>query len=253
MDAGVPIKEPVAGIAMGLIKDDGEPVILTDIQGLEDHYGDMDFKVAGTRDYITALQMDIKIDGVDENILRSALEQAKDARIEILDHLSETIAEPNLELSKYAPMITTLMIDPDKIGEVIGGGGKTIHKIVDETGANIEIEDDGRVSILADNMESGLKAKKIVSEITHDVENGEIFTGTVTKLMNFGAFVKILWGKEGLLHISQIDHKRIEKVEDVLKEGDLVEVKVIGLEKGKISLSRKALLPKPEKNESKEK
>ncbi|MCD1146995.1 polyribonucleotide nucleotidyltransferase [Peptoniphilus sp. KCTC 25270] len=251
MDAGVPIQNPVAGIAMGLIKDEGDPVILTDIQGLEDHYGDMDFKVAGTADAITALQMDIKIDGVDENILRTALKQAKEARLEILDHLHGTIEAPRSELSKYAPMITTLLIDPDKIGEVIGSGGKTIHKIVDETGANIEIEDDGRVSIIASDMESGNRAKQIVSEIVNEIKEGDIYKGKVTKIVNFGAFVEVQWGKEGLLHISQLEHRRVENVEDVLKEGDIVEVKVIGLDKGKISLSRKALLPKPERQEKK--
>ena len=248
MDAGVPIHAPVAGIAMGLIDNGEDPVILTDIQGLEDHYGDMDFKVAGTREGITALQMDIKIDGVSRDILMRALAQAKDARIELLDHIHGTIAEPRDDLSPYAPRITGLMIDPEKIGEVIGSGGKVIHKITEETGAQIEIEDDGRVSIIASD-DGALAAKKIIEDIVHEIEVGEIFEGTVTKIVDFGAFVEILWQKEGLLHISNIDHKRISQVSDVLSVGDKVKVKVINLERGKIGLSRKALLPKPERKD----
>lgn len=248
MDAGVPIHAPVAGIAMGLIDNGEDPVILTDIQGLEDHYGDMDFKVAGTREGITALQMDIKIDGVSRDILMRALAQAKDARIELLDHIHSTIAEPRDDLSPYAPRITGLMIDPEKIGEVIGSGGKVIHKITEETGAQIEIEDDGRVSIIASD-DGALAAKKIIKDIVHEIEVGEIFEGTVTKIVDFGAFVEILWQKEGLLHISNIDHKRIAQVSDVLSVGDKVKVKVINLERGKIGLSRKALLPKPERKD----
>lgn len=248
MDAGVPIHAPVAGIAMGLIDNGEDPVILTDIQGLEDHYGDMDFKVAGTREGITALQMDIKIDGVSRDILMRALAQAKDARIELLDHIHGTIAEPRDDLSPYAPRITGLMIDPEKIGEVIGSGGKVIHKITEETGAQIEIEDDGRVSIIASD-DGALAAKKIIKDIVHEIEVGEIFEGTVTKIVDFGAFVEILWQKEGLLHISNIDHKRISQVSDVLSVGDKVKVKVINLERGKIGLSRKALLPKPERKD----
>ena len=247
MDAGVPIQAPVAGIAMGLIDNGDDPVILTDIQGLEDHYGDMDFKVAGTSEGISALQMDIKISGVSREILSRALKQANDARMELLAHIKGTIAEPRAELSPYAPKITGLQIDPEKIGEVIGSGGKVIHKITEETGAQIEIEDDGRVSIIA-NDEGALIAKKIIEDIVHELEVGEVFDGTVTKVVDFGAFVEILWGREGLLHISNIDHKRIAKVADVLKEGDKVKVKVMNLEKGKIGLSRKALLPKPERN-----
>lgn len=228
MDAGVPINAPVAGIAMGLIDNGDDPVILTDIQGLEDHYGDMDFKVAGTSEGITALQMDIKIDGVSREILSRALKQANDARMELLAHMKGTIASPREALSPYAPKITGLQIDPDKIGEVIGSGGKVIHKITEQTGAQIEIEDDGRVSIIA-NDEGALVAKKIIEDIVHELEVGEVFEGTVTKVVDFGAFVEILWGREGLLHISNIDHKRIAKVEDVLKEGDKVSVKVMNL------------------------
>lgn len=252
MDAGVPIHDPVAGIAMGLIDNGDNPVILTDIQGLEDHYGDMDFKVAGTRDGITALQMDIKIDGVSRDILKRALAQAKDARIELLDHIHGTIAEPREDLSPYAPRITGLMIDPEKIGEVIGSGGKVIHKITEETGAQIEIEDDGRISIIA-NDDGALAAKKIIEDIVHELEVGEVFEGTVTKIVDFGAFVEILWQREGLLHISNIDHKRISQVGDVLSVGDKVKVKVINLERGKIGLSRKALLPKPERKDKEDK
>ena len=247
MDAGVPIQAPVAGIAMGLIDNGDDPVILTDIQGLEDHYGDMDFKVAGTSEGISALQMDIKISGVSREILSRALKQANDARMELLAHIKGTIAEPRAELSPYAPKITGLQIDPEKIGEVIGSGGKVIHKITEETGAQIEIEDDGRVSIIA-NDDGALIAKKIIEDIVHELEVGDVFDGTVTKVVDFGAFVEILWGREGLLHISNIDHKRIAKVDDILKEGDKVKVKVMNLEKGKIGLSRKALLPKPERN-----
>lgn len=249
MDAGVPIHAPVAGIAMGLIDNGADPVILTDIQGLEDHYGDMDFKVAGTSEGITALQMDIKIDGVSREILSRALKQAHDARMELLAHMKGTIEAPRAELSPYAPKITGLQIDPDKIGEVIGSGGKVIHKITEQTGAQIEIDDDGRVSIIA-NDDGALVAKKIIEDIVHELEVGEIFEGTVTKVVDFGAFVKILWGREGLLHISNIDHKRIAKVDDVLKEGDKVKVKVMNLERGKIGLSRKALLPKPERKQN---
>ena len=252
MDAGVPIHDPVAGIAMGLIDNGDKPVILTDIQGLEDHYGDMDFKVAGTRDGITALQMDIKIDGVSRDILKRALAQAKDARIELLDHIHGTIAEPREDLSPYAPRITGLMIDPEKIGEVIGSGGKVIHKITEETGAQIEIEDDGRISIIA-NDDGALAAKKIIEDIVHELEVGEVFEGTVTKIVDFGAFVEILWQREGLLHISNIDHKRISQVGDVLSVGDKVKVKVMNLERGKIGLSRKALLPKPERKDKEDK
>ena len=249
MDAGVPIHAPVAGIAMGLIDNGADPVILTDIQGLEDHYGDMDFKVAGTSEGITALQMDIKIDGVSREILSRALKQAHDARMELLAHMKGTIEAPRTELSPYAPKITGLQIDPDRIGEVIGSGGKVIHKITEQTGAQIEIEDDGRVSIIA-NDDGALVAKKIIEDIVHELEVGEIFEGTVTKVVDFGAFVEILWGREGLLHISNIDHKRIAKVDDVLKEGDRVKVKVMNLERGKIGLSRKALLPKPERKQN---
>lgn len=255
MDAGVPIKKPVAGIAMGLISgDDGKKVILTDIQGLEDHLGDMDFKVAGTRDGITALQMDIKISGIDRSVLEKALAQAKVARMQILDVIHGAIAEPRKEISKYAPRLIQMSIHPDKIREVIGPGGKVINQIIAETGVKIDIEDDGSVIIASVDSEMGEKAKSIIENIIKDVEVGEIYEGTVTKIMKFGAFVDVLNGKEGLLHISQIDNKRINEVEDVLKTGDKVTVKVIGIDNdGKIDLSRKVLLKDSDSDENQEK
>lgn len=255
MDAGVPIKKPVAGIAMGLISgDDGKKVILTDIQGLEDHLGDMDFKVAGTRDGITALQMDIKISGIDRSVLEKALAQAKVARMQILDVIHGAIAEPRKEISKYAPRLIQMSIHPDKIREVIGPGGKVINQIIAETGVKIDIEDDGSVIIASVDSEMGEKAKSIIENIIKDVEVGEVYEGTVTKIMKFGAFVDVLNGKEGLLHISQIDNKRINEVEDVLKTGDKVTVKVIGIDNdGKIDLSRKVLLKDSDSDESQDK
>lgn len=255
MDAGVPIKKPVAGIAMGLISgDDGKKVILTDIQGLEDHLGDMDFKVAGTRDGITALQMDIKISGIDRSVLEKALTQAKVARMQILDVIHGAIAEPRKEISKYAPRLIQMSIHPDKIREVIGPGGKVINQIIAETGVKIDIEDDGSVIIASVDSEMGEKAKSIIENIIKDVEVGEVYEGTVTKIMKFGAFVDVLNGKEGLLHISQIDNKRINEVEDVLKTGDKVTVKVIGIDNdGKIDLSRKVLLKDSDSDENQEK
>ena len=255
MDAGVPIKKPVAGIAMGLISgDDGKKVILTDIQGLEDHLGDMDFKVAGTRDGITALQMDIKISGIDRSVLEKALAQAKVARMQILDVIHGAIAEPRKEISKYAPRLIQMSIHPDKIREVIGPGGKVINQIIAETGVKIDIEDDGSVIIASVDSEMGEKAKSIIENIIKDVEVGEIYEGTVTKIMKFGAFVDVLNGKEGLLHISQIDNKRINEVEDVLKTGDKVTVKVIGIDNdGKIDLSRKVLLKDSDSDENQDK
>lgn len=251
MDAGVPIRKPVAGIAMGLVSgDDGKKVILTDIQGLEDHLGDMDFKVAGTRDGITALQMDIKISGIDRKILEEALEKAKVARMQILDVMQAAIEAPRENISKYAPRLIQMSIHPDKIREVIGPGGKVINQIIAETGVKIDIEDDGSVIIASVDSEMGEKAKAIIENIVKDVEEGEVYEGTVTKIMKFGAFVDVLNGKEGLLHISQIDHSRVNNVEDVLNVGDKVTVKVVGIDNdGKIDLSRKVLLPKPENSE----
>lgn len=243
MDAGVPIKKPVAGIAMGLIKSDANTKILTDIQGLEDHLGDMDFKVAGTKDGITAMQMDIKVQGIDEEIMKVALEQAKKARFEILDVITSAISEPRKELSEYAPKIATIKIDPDKIRDVIGSGGKVINKIIEETGAKIDITDDGDVYISADTTEGLNGAKKMIEDIVKEVEVGEVYFGKVNRITNFGAFVEVLNGKEGLLHISQISKERVNKVEDVLKLGDEIMVKVTSIdEQGRINLSRKALV-----------
>ena len=253
MDAGVPIKAPVAGIAMGLIEEDGVIKILTDIQGLEDHFGDMDFKVAGTRKGITAIQMDIKVEGIKKEILETALDRAKDARFEILDHLATTIEKPREELSKYAPIIHMISIDPERIGEVIGAGGKIINKIIEQTGVKIDIDDDGKISILSDSDEKAKEAIAIIEDIVKEIEVGEVYLGKVKKIVKFGAFVEIKKGTEGLLHISEIAHERTNNVEDVLKVGDSVEVKVIDISKdtGKISLSRKALI-KREDNSKKE-
>ena len=243
MDAGVPIKKPVAGIAMGLIKSEETTKILTDIQGLEDHLGDMDFKVAGTKDGITAMQMDIKVQGIDEEIMKTALEQAKAARFQILDVIRSAIDAPRAELSEYAPKIATIKIDPDKIRDVIGSGGKVINKIIEETGAKIDITDDGDVYISADTMDGVNGAKKMIEDIVKEVEVGEVYFGKVNRITNFGAFVEVLNGKEGLLHISQISKERVNKVEDVLKLGDEIMVKVTSIdEQGRINLSRKALV-----------
>lgn len=250
LDAGVPIKSSVAGIAMGLIKTDDKVAILTDIQGMEDHLGDMDFKVAGTKDGITAIQMDIKISGINREILEEALEKARMARLFILGKMEETIAAPREELSDYAPKIFTMQINPDKIRDVIGPGGKIINKIIDETGVKIDINDDGKISIAAENAQSGNEAMKIIENIVKEVEAGELYLGKVTKITNFGAFLDILNGKEGLLHISQIAKERINKVEDVLKVGDELLVKVMEIDKqGRINLSRKVLLEEEEKED----
>lgn len=250
LDAGVPIKDSVAGIAMGLIKDEktNKIAILTDIQGLEDHFGDMDFKVAGTKDGITALQMDIKIDGISREILATALEKAKRARLHILSIMNDCIATPSEEMSKYAPKIFTMQILPEKIREVIGPGGKVINKIIDETGVKIDTFDDGRIAITADSRKNGERAIEMINEIVKEIEVGEIYSGVITTITNFGAFVELIKGKEGLLHISNITHERLNKVEDLFKVGDVVEVKVIEIDnQGKIKLSRKALLEKPKK------
>ncbi len=253
LDAGVPIKDMVAGIAMGLIKHDNKVAVLSDIQGMEDHLGDMDFKVAGTEHGITAIQMDIKIAGIDEEVLRTALKQARVGRIHILNEMRKTIDAPKPELSKYAPKIVTMNINPDKIRDVIGPGGKIITKIIDETGVKIDIEQTGEVFISGIDAEMIVKAQQLIHDIVAEAEVGQTYTGKVTRIMNFGAFVEILPGKEGLLHISHIAHERVNKVEDVLNIGDEVTVKVTEIdEKGRVNLSRKALLPKPEKKEVKE-
>ena len=248
MAAGVPIKAPVAGIAMGLISDGTNYTVLTDIQGLEDHLGDMDFKVAGTKDGITALQMDIKIQGITEQILREALTQAKKARFEILEELISTIAEPRKELSPYAPKIEMISIHPDKIKVVIGRGGETINSIIDETGVKIDIDQEGHVSIASTDAAMIQRAKEIIEDLTREIEVGQVYEGTVRRIEKFGAFVEIAKGKDGLVHISELAHERVGKVEDILALGDKVTVKVIEIDgQGRINLSRKALLPKEDK------
>ncbi len=243
MDAGVPISAPVAGIAMGLIKSDEKIAILSDIQGMEDFLGDMDFKVAGTRNGITAIQMDIKVKGLSKDILQDALKQAHDGRIFIMEKMEQEIKEPRTDLSPYAPRIIFMSIDPDKIRLVIGKGGTTINHIIAQTGVKIDIDDDGTVSIASPDMESALEAQKEIELLIRDVEVGQIYTGKVTRLMSFGAFLEILPGKEGLLHISKIAKERIEKVEDVLSVGDELAVKVTEIDnQNRINLSRKELL-----------
>lgn len=250
LDAGVPIKRPVSGVAMGLVKDGDAYSILTDIQGLEDALGDMDFKVAGTTKGITAIQMDIKIAGITKEILSSALAQANRGRMHIMSKMLEVIKAPRAELSPFAPRIITMAIHPDKIRDVIGPGGKTIKKIIDETGVKIDIEDDGKVFIAAVDMEAGQKAVKIIEVLVREVEVGSSYSGKVTRLMNFGAFVEILPGKEGLVHISQLARERVEKVEDVVKVGDEILVKVTEVDRqGRINLSRKELLAEVENKE----
>ena len=239
MDAGVPIKAPVAGVAMGLIKDEETKnvAILTDIQGIEDFLGDMDFKVAGTEKGITAIQMDIKIKGIDKEILTRALAQAREGRMHIMGKMLETIPETRKEMNKYAPKIISFNIDPNKIGEVIGSGGKTINKIIEETGVKIDIEDDGRVNIASIDAEACNKAKEIIQAIVFEPQVGERYTGTVVRIMQFGAFVEITANVDGMIHISKLSSKRVEKVEDVVNIGDKVEVEVIKVdEKGRVDL-----------------
>jgi polyribonucleotide nucleotidyltransferase len=243
MDAGVPVKNIVAGIAMGLLKEGNEVVILSDILGDEDHAGDMDFKVCGTEKGVTAMQMDIKIDGLTEEILRKALAQAREGRIHIIGKLRETIAAPRSDISVYAPRITTIKVKEDQVRTVIGSGGKNIRQIISETGVTIDVEDDGTVTIASSDAEAAARAVAMVKWLTEEAEVGKIYNGTVKKIVDFGAFVEILPGTEGLLHISQIAKERINKVTDVLKEGDEVMVKVLEVDKqGKIRLSRKEAL-----------
>ncbi|WP_413524176.1 polyribonucleotide nucleotidyltransferase [Carnobacterium divergens] len=247
MDAGVPIKAPVAGIAMGLVKDGENYTVLTDIQGLEDHLGDMDFKVAGTTAGITALQMDIKIDGITQQILEEALTQAKKARLEILDELTSTISAPRLELSEYAPKIEMIKIKPEKIKVVIGRGGDQINAIIEETGVKIDIDQEGNVSIASTDAAMIQKAKTIIEDLTREIKIGEIFNGKVKRIEKFGAFVEIIKGKDGLVHISELANERVGKVEDILALNDEVMVKVTEIDnQGRINLSRKALLKKDE-------
>ena len=242
MDAGVPIKAPVAGIAMGLVKEGDDFVVLSDILGDEDHLGDMDFKVAGTEKGISALQMDIKIQGITEEIMKTALAQAKQGRLHILGEMAHAMTTPRAELSEYAPRLITIKIHPDKIREVIGKGGSVIQAITKETGTQIDIQDDGTITIASVSAAAGQAAKSRIEQITSDVEPGRIYEGKVAKLMDFGAFVTISPGKDGLVHVSQISNDRVEKVSDVLKEGDIVKVKVLEVDKqGRIRLSMKAV------------
>jgi polyribonucleotide nucleotidyltransferase len=247
MDAGVPIKAPVAGIAMGLIKEGDKVAVLTDILGVEDHLVDMDFKVTGTQNGVTAFQMDTKIGGISFEVMMHALERARAGRLYILELMNRTLPTPRAEMSPYAPRIIIINIHPDKIREVIGPGGKIIKRITEETGTQIDIEDTGEVRIAAVNGEGGKRAEEMIRNITEDPEVGKVYQGKVRSVVTFGAFVEIVPGRDGLLHISEIDHHRIARTEDVLNVGDLVMVKVIGVDRdGKIKLSRKALLPEPE-------
>jgi polyribonucleotide nucleotidyltransferase len=242
MDAGVPIKAPVAGIAMGLVKEGDDFVVLSDILGDEDHLGDMDFKVAGTSNGVSALQMDIKIEGITEEIMKQALAQAKAGRLHILGEMAHALTAPRQELSDFAPRLITIKIHPDKIREVIGKGGSVIQAITKETGTQIDIQDDGTITIASVNGVAGQAAKSRIEQITSDIEPGRIYEGKVAKLMDFGAFVTIAPGKDGLVHVSQISSDRVEKVSDVLKEGDIVKVKVLEVDKqGRIRLSMKAV------------
>jgi polyribonucleotide nucleotidyltransferase len=240
MDAGVPLKAPVAGVAMGLVKEGDEFAVLTDILGDEDHLGDMDFKVAGTNDGITALQMDIKIQGITKEIMSKALDQARDGRLHILGEMNKVISETRGEMSEWAPTIMTIKIDPDKIRDVIGKGGAVIRAITEETGASVDIENDGTIRIASVDGASGKEALHRIEQITADVEVGRIYEGKVARLMDFGAFVTILPGKDGLVHISQISNERVEKVSDKLAEGDVVKVKVLEVDRqGRVRLSMK--------------
>jgi polyribonucleotide nucleotidyltransferase len=242
MDAGVPLEAPVAGVAMGLVKEGEKYAILTDIAGAEDHYGDMDFKVAGTSDGITALQMDIKVMGITPQIMREALAQAQRGRLFILEKMQEVISTPRDKVSAYAPRIYTLQIPVDKIRDVIGPGGKMIRSIIEQTGVKIDVEDSGRVNVASNDEASASKALQIIGDLTATAEVGKTYLGKVSRLADFGAFVEILPGTDGLLHISEVAEHRIKDVRDELKEGDQVLVKVLSIEGNRIRLSRKAIL-----------
>ena len=242
MDAGVPIKSPVAGIAMGLIKEGDQFAVLSDIMGDEDHLGDMDFKVAGSEDGVTALQMDIKIDGITAEIMKTALEQAKQGRLHILGEMNKSLSETRGQMSDYAPRIISFKIDPSKIREVIGKGGATIRSITEQTGASIDLTDDGIVKVASVDKQAGEEARRLIEEITAEVEVGKTYEGKVARLMDFGAFVTILPGKDGLVHISQISDEHVDKVSDKLSEGDVVKVKVLEIDRqGRVRLSMKAV------------
>ena len=250
MDAGVPMKAHVAGVAMGLIKEGNRFAVLTDILGDEDHLGDMDFKVAGTAQGVTALQMDIKIAGITREIMQVALAQARQARLHILGLMQEALAGAKEEISSYAPKLYTMHINPEKIRDVIGKGGATIRQLTEETGTTIDIAEDGTITIASNDTEKAEQARCRIEAITAEAEVGKVYEGPVTKLLEFGALVNILPGKDGLLHISQIAHERVEKVEDYLQEGQVVRVKVLETDdKGRIKLSMKALLERPPREE----
>ena len=252
MDAGVPLKNHVAGIAMGLIKEGNRVAVLTDILGDEDHLGDMDFKVAGTDDGITALQMDIKITGITAQIMQVALAQAKEGRAHILGIMKAAMSDVNTEMSAFAPRIITMKINADKIRDVIGKGGAVIRALTEETGTSIDIEDDGTIKIACTSAEQGAEAQRRIAEITAEVEVGQIYEGPVVKILDFGAVVSLLPGKDGLVHISQIAHQRVNAVSDFVKEGDIVKVKVVEIDdKGKVRLSMKALIDAPAKEQPK--
>lgn len=254
MDAGVPIRKPVAGVAMGLIKEGGKVAVLSDIQGLEDHYGDMDFKVTGTRDGITALQMDNKAGGITREILDSALDQARRGRLHILEKMETAITEPRSEVSAHAPRIYSINVPLDKIRDIIGPGGKTIRSIVAQTGVKVDVEDDGHVFVASPTTEAAERALAIIHDLVREVAAGEIFTGKVTRLMSFGAFIEVLPGKEGLLHVSEISTTHIGKVDDVLSPGDMVLVVVKEIDDmGRINLSRRRILERKQEPELAEK
>jgi polyribonucleotide nucleotidyltransferase len=243
MDAGVPIRSAVAGVAMGLVQQDDRHVILSDISGAEDHYGDMDFKIAGTAKGITAIQLDTKVKGISLDIIEETLTKAREGRLAVLESMNRTIEQPRGKISAYAPVVQRIDIPVNKIGEVIGPGGRVIRGLIEETGAEIEINDDGKVIIVSYGPDAGELARKRIEAIVEEVEVGKVYVGKVTRIMNFGAFVEVLPGKEGLVHISQLAPFRVEKVTDVVKEGDEVTVKVIGIdEQGRVNLSRKALM-----------
>jgi polyribonucleotide nucleotidyltransferase len=245
MDAGVPLKSPVAGVAMGLVLEGKRYKVLTDILGDEDHLGDMDFKVAGTKDGVTTLQMDIKVEGITPEIMKVALEQAKAGRLHILGEMNKVISKPRETMSEWAPSIITLKIDPEKIRDVIGKGGAVIRQITEETGTTIDIENDGTVKIASVNGTAGREAQRRIELITADVEVGRVYEGRVARLMDFGAFVTILPGRDGLVHISQISNERVERVSDKLKEGDVVQVKVLEVDRqGRVRLSMKDVEPR---------
>jgi polyribonucleotide nucleotidyltransferase len=246
MDAGVPTKQAVAGVAMGLILDGERTAVLTDILGDEDHLGDMDFKVAGTQAGVAAVQMDIKISGINKEVMGRALAQAQAGRLHILEQMAKAISTPRGDISMHAPRITTVKIPVEKIKDLIGPGGKVIRGIQMETGVKIDVEDDGTVRVAAVDGDAGRAALQMIRDLTQEPEDGAIYEGKVVRIMDFGAFVELMPGRDGLVHISELDHNRVRSVTDVLKEGDIVKVKVLGIDdRGKIRLSRKALLPPP--------